>query len=291
MMGSIYEIARFHSNRGGVVFMIEPIRSMQNPQVKQWASLSSKKGRERLGLYLLEGVHLVAEAVMSGVEVRSIIYVPGDAAVEQLHRLLQEQNPFMPDDQWFAVSREIMEKISDTATPQGIAAIIPIRHVSIETISDLKGNLFVAMEAVQDPGNVGTIIRSADAAGAAAVFIGAGCADLYHPKTIRAAMGSTFHLPVIPCDLPSALTALQNERIRCIATSPNAKQSGYKMDLSVGICLIVGNEGSGVSREILTLCDESVMIPMEGKAESLNVAAATSILLFEALRQRKLVKG
>jgi TrmH family RNA methyltransferase len=271
--------------------MIELIRSTQNPQVKQWASLSTKKGRERLGLYMIEGVHLVTEAILSGVAVRTILYVPGHAALEPLHQLLQERNRSIPDDQWIAISKEIMGKITDTATPQGIAAIIPIRDVPIEAISDLKGNLFVAMEAVQDPGNVGTIIRSADAAGAAAVFIGAGCADLYHPKTIRAAMGSTFHLPVVPCDLPSALTALQHEKIQCIATSPNAKQSCYEMDLSVGICFIVGNEGSGVSREILTMCNESVMIPMEGKAESLNVAAATSILLFEALRQRKLVEG
>lgn len=264
---------------------MEPIRSLQNSQVKAWSQLQTKKGRDASGTFLVEGAHLVGEALRSGFDIDAVIYVPGSPAAAET------EEAGVPGHLWVPVSEQVMEKVTDARTPQGVAAVVRMPDAANPARTEqLLGagiaGAIVAVDAIQDPGNLGTVIRSADAAGAAGVLLGRGTVDLYNPKTVRATMGSLFHLPVISCDLPEALPRLKASGVRVVATSLAATQSCYEAPLGGKVCLLLGNEGAGVSPEVQALADEAVIIPMQGAAESLNVAMAATVLLFEAMRQR-----
>jgi len=268
----------------------EPIRSLQNPQVKAWASLLGKKGRDEAGRFLVEGAHLVAEALRSGFEVTEVLYVPGSPAAEEVSAAADRARTAV----WVPVAEQVMEKVTDARTPQGVAAVVKQREMTLDEL--FQGSrpsarrAYVAVDAVQDPGNLGTILRSADAAGAQAVLIGAGTADVYNPKTIRSTMGSLFHIPFVACDLAEALRLAKAAGVRVVGTSLAATRSCYEAELGDAVCFLVGNEGAGVSPRLQALADDSVIIPMRGGAESLNVAMATTVLLYEALRQREYSK-
>jgi len=278
----------------------EPIRSVNNPRVKAWAALQQKKGRDETGLFLVEGAHLAAEALRSGFEVTEVLYVPGASAAEVVRSAAARAG--RGGVPWIAVSEAVMQKIADTRTPQGVAAVVRKREPDLDELLAAAGERFrtpnglaepwggpwVALDAVQDPGNLGTILRSADAAGAAGVLVGHGSADLYNPKTIRACMGSLFRVPAVYCDLREALPRLKAAGVKVFAAllSPSAR-SCYEADLAGPVCFVLGNEGAGVSPDAAALADEAVVIPMRGGAESLNVAMAATVLLFEALRRRE----
>ncbi|TLS53301.1 RNA methyltransferase [Paenibacillus antri] len=261
----------------------EPIRSLQNPQVKAWASLLSKKGRDEAGRFLVEGAHLVVEALRSGYDVAEVLYVPGSPAAAEAAAAAGRSTP-----DWIPVSEQVMAKVAEARTPQGVAAVVKQRTTTLDELLAAKGQgPFIAVDAVQDPGNLGTILRSADAAGARAVLLGVGTVDVYNPKTIRATMGALFHVPIVACDLAEALPRAKNAGVRVVGTSLEARRSCYEAPLGGDMCFLFGNEGAGVSPRLLALADETVIIPMRGEAESLNVAMAATVLLFEALRQRE----
>jgi TrmH family RNA methyltransferase len=269
--------------------MIETITSIHNSNVKRWYSLLTKKGRDLERAFLIEGVHLVHEAIKSGAPIHHILYVPDSPGAQQLHRLCEQPEPdsFHTQVSWIAVSDQVMGKITDTQVPQGVAAILPIGSWDRSDLLHKRPGFCIALDAVQDPGNVGTIIRAADASGASVVFLGIGCADLYNPKTIRSTMGSIFHLPIISCNLREVLPQLRAQSHRIIATTLQSQRVCYEVDLTGEICFILGNEGAGISNDLLDICDEQLLIPMHGRAESLNVAMAATVLLYEAVRQHR----
>ncbi|HZG76229.1 MAG TPA: RNA methyltransferase [Paenibacillus sp.] len=267
----------------------EPIRSLQNPQVKAWAALLGKKGRDEAGTFLVEGAHLVAEALRSDFRVSEVLYVPGSPAAAEVEAAIGGRA-----SDWMPVSEQVMEKVTDARTPQGVAAVVEQRNVALDELFAGNGRKLglgpiVALDAVQDPGNLGTILRSADAAGARAALLGVGTVDVYNPKTIRATMGSLFRVPFVACDLSEALARAKAAGVRVVGTSLDAKRSCYEAPLGGDVCFLFGNEGAGVSPQLLAMADEKVIIPMRGGAESLNVAMAATVLLFEALRQREYV--
>ncbi|MNI36959.1 23S rRNA (uridine(2479)-2'-O)-methyltransferase [compost metagenome] len=190
------------------------------------------------------------------------------------------------DIEWIAVSQGVLEKCSDTQTPQGIIAVVQKQPLAVQDMLTFSDDLVVVIDGIQDPGNLGTIIRSADAVGAHGVILGAGTVDLYNPKTIRSTMGSLFHLPIIEADLMELLPLAREKGIGLVTTSLQAKRSCYEADLTQPTWLIMGNEAKGVSAKVAELSDVQVIIPMQGQAESLNVAMAATVLLFEASRQR-----
>lgn len=265
----------------------ECIRSPHNPQVKEWAALATKKGRDRSGAFLVEGAHLVGEALRSECAVMQIIYVPGTAAEREVTAEWGRRSG--GDDAAVRrqpVTEEVMRKISDTGAPQGVAAVVRRRDVSGSELFRPAGRPLVAVDAVRDPGNAGTIIRAADAAGAAGALLGEGSVDMYNPKTVRATMGSLFHLPVLSCDLAVALPRARAAGFRVVAASLNASRHCFETDLTGPVCLLLGNEAEGISPELEAFADVAVTIPIVGRAESLNVAMAATVLLYEALRQR-----
>ncbi len=185
------------------------------------------------------------------------------------------------------VSREIIGKLSAAETPQGVLAVLKRRGKKLDQLALENPTLIVLVDGVQDPGNVGTIIRSADAAGAQGVILLKGTAGLYNPKTLRATMGSLFHIPVIETEsIGEAQRFAKTAGLRIIAGSPSAKQTIISCNLKAPAIIAVGSESGGCSEGLLSICDHIVKIPMPGLAESLNAAVAVSIMLYEAVRQR-----
>ncbi|KZE96392.1 RNA methyltransferase [Geobacillus stearothermophilus] len=241
------------------------IESPKNARVKQWKKLLTKKGRDETGLFLLEGFHLVEEAVKSRaplvelmVDERTAIPPGWDVSVPVV-----------------IVTEAVMKAISSTETPQGIAAVcrqLPAEFEGVKTA--------LLIDAVQDPGNLGTMIRTADAAGIDAVILGEGCADVYNPKVVRATQGSLFHLPVVKGDLAQWIARFKEQGIPVYGTALENAVDYRTVPPSSSFALLVGNEGSGVRREWLEMTTETIYIPIYGQAESLNVAVAAGILLY-----------
>lgn len=261
------------------------ITSVSNPRVKSWASLSEKKGRDKLGMFIVEGPHLVVGALNQAVIVpECVVYDRGKGIPEEVVAAAAER----PGIEWIAVSPEIMAKCTDTVQPQGIFAVLPKFTQLADRLLEATNSLVIVADGVQDPGNLGTIIRSADAVGATGVVLGRGCADLYNPKTVRSTMGSLFHLPIVETDLGEVLSAARERGVQLVSAALDAAASCYDMDYRASSWFIVGNEARGVSPEAEQYVTHRVRIPMRGGAESLNVAMASTILLYEALRQREL---
>ena len=262
------------------------ISSAANPRVKEWAKLLDRKYREREGKFLLEGVHLAKEALEAGWPLEAVAFDEGSDVMEQFA-------PYMEDGDgagapaWVPVSPEVIAKCSGTETPQPIFAVALKRPPKRDALFADSRALVAVLDGVQDPGNVGTIVRSAAACGASAVVLGKGTADLYNPKTIRATMGALFHVPVLEADLSELLPEARRHGASIAGTSLQSSRSCYDYDFrGRGVWLVFGNEGSGMSARVSELVDDNLIIPMSGRAESLNVAMAATVLLFEAQRQR-----
>ncbi|MBD2844365.1 RNA methyltransferase [Paenibacillus sp. IB182496] len=256
------------------------LTSVHNPRVKQWAALLDKKGRAKQGQFLAEGVHLVQEALLSGAAVDCVVYDAERGVPHELEPLQAGSSA-----QWIAATEPILAKCTGTDTPPRVFAVVAMPHLRPEQLYGAERPV-VVLDAVADPGNVGTIIRAADAAGAAGVVLGSGCADPYNPKTVRSTMGSLLHLPVIKAPLPELLGEARRRGARLVGTALDAERDCYAADWTGPVWLVLGSESRGMSPEVRELVDESVLIPIEGRAESLNVAMAGTILLYEALRQR-----
>lgn len=253
------------TNKG--VRSVKYIHSANNPQVKQWKRLLTKKERDKTKTFLVEGFHLVEEALSS-------------SGIEEI--VISENTGLPPswnygDIPVTMVTKDIFQSLSDTETPQGVIAIC--RQPEFHS-DQLDGDKYLLIDAVQDPGNLGTMIRTADAAGVDAVIIGDGSVDIYNPKVLRSAQGSHFHLPIVRGNLSDWISKLRKKEIPVYGTAlENAKE--YTEIKTVGkYALIVGNEGSGVRKTILTETTDNLYIPIYGKSESLNVAIATGILLY-----------
>ncbi|MBY0124029.1 RNA methyltransferase [Bacillus sp. S/N-304-OC-R1] len=243
------------------------IHSANNPQVKQWKKLLTKKERDKTGTFLVEGFHLAEEALLSG----------------RILEIIISENTGLPpawdygDIPLTMVTKEIILDLSDTETPQGIIAVCSHPEFNLE---EIEGTKYLLVDAVQDPGNLGTMIRTADAAGVDAIIVGDGSVDIYNPKVIRSAQGSHFHLPIIRGDLSQWIKKLKDKGISVYGTALENAQEYTKVESNGQFALIVGNEGSGVRKSILSETTANLYIPIYGKSESLNVGIATGILLY-----------
>jgi len=242
------------------------IQSVQNDRVKQWKKLHTKKGREKTGLYMVEGEHLVEEAVKEKERVTEII-------ISQT-----VQSPIVQhikDIPIYLVSEEVAKSLSDTETSQKIFAICKQIEVPIQ-----DDNQLLLVDSIQDPGNLGTIIRTADAAGIGGIILGDGTVDLYNSKVLRSAQGSHFHIPIVKGNLEKWIQRLKEKGIPVYGT---ALQNGKRLNevkKTNPFAIIVGNEGNGIQGKLLELTTENVYIPIYGKSESLNVAVAAGIVLY-----------
>lgn len=242
------------------------IQSTNNTYIKQLNKLWTKKERDKTGLYLLEGFHLVEESLRYK-EVISELLLSEEAVIPARWNTDNLQVTM--------ISPEVAEKLSETKNSQGVFAVCQKKEEAVLP----EGKAFLLLDAVQDPGNIGTMIRTAEAAGLDAVVLGKGSGDLYNPKVLRSAQGSHFHIPVLQLDVKQAIEELQSRGIPVYGTAFEGA-SDYRNEKPGPFALLVGNEGSGVQVELLKETTKNLYIPIFGKSESLNVAVAAGILLY-----------
>lgn len=248
------------------------IESTRNERVKRAKALANRKGRAEQGLHFLEGEKLVREAIISGATF-------GDAFVEEGHELM-EAVLTGSGAMVYTVKRAVMESLTLTDTPQWVCATV---HTPDAPLPEFyPAGLIVALDRVQDPGNLGTILRTADAMGACGLLLGEGCADPYAPKPLRAAMGSIYHLPVWQGDLGKELGRLRTQGYVCVCG--HLKGGDSLPEPGERCALIIGNEGSGVSEAVASQCHR-YRLPMYGFAESLNASVAAGILIYELAKR------
>ena len=272
------------------------VTSRQNPTVKRLCALLDKKARRRERAFRFDGIKLLCEAVQKGVEIELIaLCESADASVKNKVISLVESG-FVGEDTILYVSEQVFEKISEESSPEGVitvAKFISLKHKTLENAEDyiLSGSerLLIA-ESLRDPGNLGTVIRSSAALGIDRLIVTDDCADLYNPKTVRAAMGGLFTLNVdiVKCEeLPALITRLRSlgRKIYATALTENAKKIG-SFSLSAGDAFVIGNEGHGLSRAVIDASDEVALIPMTEGSESLNAAAAAAICIWETVRSK-----
>ena len=265
------------------------IQSSQNNTIKDIKALHLKKNRDEQSLYFVEGIRFVSDALDNG---QTIVKVVVSEKLENLNggKELLERVTALCDD-CSLVSEKLFKEISDTQTPQGILAVLEKRNFEIQTVIE-QGNSVVILDSLQDPGNVGTIIRTADAAGVSAVFLTKGCVDIYSPKVLRSTMGSIFHIPIFEGQLINeAIGLVKKSGYKVIASHLEGQNNYYDEELTVKCAIIVGNEANGISDETAEKADRLVKIPMPGKAESLNASVAASIMIYEIVRQKNSVQA
>lgn len=257
------------------------ISSTDNAKIKDIIKLKAKKRfRDEAGLFISEGEtsvmeippELIDEIFVSDGYAGNIPDIPGKPV---------------------EVSPKVFEKMSDTVSPQGILATVKKKEIGTEEILNTENNRPVLfLERLQDPGNLGTIVRMAEAAGVAGIIMSSDTADIYNPKTVRATMGSLYRVPFSYCaDIIEELEKAKKAGIKVYATTPYDAKDLYKCDYTKKSAFIIGNESAGVSDAVVAVADERVKIPMEGKVESLNAAIAATLICFEARRQRMVSGG
>lgn len=251
---------------------MEQITSRANPLMVHLRKLgASHSYRNKTGEYLGDSGKLLGEALRWGAELTAVVCTPG-TALPQLP----------PDVRAVEVPEGLMAYISPIKTPQGV--LFSARRPASSLPDELAGRRYLALEGVQDPGNVGTILRTADAFDADGLFLLAGCADLYSPKTLRASMGAAFRRPVWSCTLEELRVLLDRAGLPLIGTALRADTvDARQADLSRAV-LLIGSEGRGLSQDALAACDQTVRIPMSERCESLNAAVAAAIVLWEGWR-------
>ncbi|MHC1720642.1 MAG: TrmH family RNA methyltransferase [Clostridiaceae bacterium] len=258
---------------------MELISSRENPVIRDTKKLKEKKHREGRKQFLVEGLRFVSEAAESGFEI-SAIFLSEDMAGKW--ESMGIKNKINAGTKIYKLAGRLFKDISFTENPQGIAAVVHFRRLEAER----QEGFYVLADKIQDPGNLGTIIRSAHASKALGVIITKGTVDVYNDKTLRSTMGSIFHVPVIEDEDLSYLDRLRASGFKLIASSLDTQNNFFQADLCGNVIIAVGNEGAGLSSDIMDKADILVQIPMPGGAESLNVSAAASIMMFEVVRQR-----
>ena len=269
--------------------MIEEITSAVNPLIKMAISLKQKKHRTEMGLFAIEGVRFAEEAITSEWETRHCLYTQkaaNDARIKLVLEALEGRKCRLSQ-----VSDPVYDRISDTEHPQGIMVIVKRKNYCLtDLLASRQAPFLVILDCVQDPGNVGTIIRTADAAGCSGIILTSGCADLFSGKGLRSSMGSIFHLPVVTgVETENVLSFFANHNISTAAACLDTPLLHWDAVLTGSLAIVFGNEGSGLSNEWLVNVNSKLRIPIYGKAESLNVASAAAVFLYEAARQRRRV--
>ena len=250
------------------------ITSTSNPLIKQARALRQKKARNESGLFLVEGIHHVGEVVEAGWEVETILYSSGVLTSPFAHELITRFS-FKPQP----VTAQVMEALADKENPQGIIAIVRQRKSQLKDVKPFQKA--VALVSPQDPGNVGTILRTLDAVGVDTLFLLDGGVELYHPSVIRASMGTLFWKSIIQTSFNDFLGWAHEGKYQIIGTSAKADVGYDTLVPQLPWILLLGNEQKGLSQEQSTACDVTISLPMQGRVSSLNLAVAAGVLLYQ----------
>lgn len=256
------------------------ITSTSNPQVKRLLQLQKKsKVRDEENVFVVEGLRMFAEVPAERVEK---VYISESLYNKKKLELNLQDLPYE------VLSDNVFSHVSDTKTPQGIMCIVKRKKYDLNELLKVNNPHFMVLDNLQDPGNMGTIVRTAEGAGVDAVFMSKDCVDIYNPKTIRSTMGSIYRMPFIYIeDIPELLNQFRKNGVKSYAAHLDGKNAYDKEDYKTGTAILIGNEGNGLRDEVTENADILVRIPMQGQVESLNAAIAASVLMFEVFRQRR----
>ena len=265
--------------------MFKILTSAQNPKIKELTRLKERRERDATGLFLIEGYREIQRAALGGIEFDSLFICKELFLGSNEPQLIEEVATTT-----FALPPHLFEKISYRDRPDGLIAIARQMKKKLSDLPLKKSPLYIVAEAIEKPGNLGTILRSADGVGADGVIVCDRCTDIYNPNVVRASVGTLFTLPVVEAEGSETLQWLKQRNIQIVAATPSAELEYTAADLVGPIAIAVGTEQLGLSKKWLDLADISVRIPMLGTADSLNVATATTLILYEVLRQRRLLR-
>jgi len=259
------------------------ITSVANPRVKQVVQWQTKaKERKKDNIFLAEGIKMYEEAPEDAV--REVYVIEETLKKMQQDIFLREK---LQRTRYETVSAEVFQKMSDTQTPQGILTVLKRPEYQLKELLKVENPLFVILEDLQDPGNLGTILRTGEGAGVTAVIMSRNTVDIFNPKTIRATMGSIYRVPFVYVDdIKDAIKSLHNANIKTYAAHLKGDNYYDSFSFQEGTAFLIGNEGSGLKKETADMASAYLKIPMEGQVESLNAAIATALLMYEAHRQR-----
>lgn len=265
------------------------IRSTDNRIIIEAAKLAAKKHRDLQSCYIVEGPNVIREAMAQSLNMQSLFFIESEALpVSRLAELVDlKQQVDQMRIKTYEVSAEVFSKIAQTDTSQGVLGIVEKKTYTEETFFQNRLSNVLVLDRVQDPGNIGTLLRTAEAAGLSGVLLLKGCGDVYAPKTVRAAAGTLFRLPLLFAATPVEAIALLRKHNKIIYVAA-AQAETYYFDclLSENAAIVIGNEGNGAAEEWIQKADCLIKIPMEEQAESLNAALAGGIIMYEARRQR-----
>lgn len=253
------------------------ITSTSNSRIKNVIKcMKSSKERKKQDVFLVEGIRMFSE-IPSGIHVETFV-------TEDFY---EKHQALFTDIVYEFVSEHVLEAITDTKTPQGIVSIVKRQHFTVEEVCRGENPLIIALENLQDPGNLGTIIRTAEGAGVAGILMSRDTVDIYNPKVVRATMGSIFRIPFCYVEnLTETIADLNRQKFLTFSAHLQGK-SFYDYDYQKATIFCIGNEGSGLSKELADTTIYKIKIPMMGQVESLNAATASTVLMYEAMRQRK----
>jgi len=250
------------------------IDSTSNKIVKHTKKLLERSGRKEFGQFIIEGRRLVNDAILAGADIEYILTEQGVEAIES------------SDITCFTLSQKAFDALKTTVNSQGIIAVVNAEKGKDFTPSDNERCLYIYLDGISDPGNMGTIIRTADACGADGIVLSNNCVDIYNPKVVRSTMASIFNVPIYFDDSSRRVVhKMKDAGIKIVSGSLDASKSLFDMDLKGKCAIVIGNEANGITDEILSMSSELVKIPILGKAESLNAAVACAVMVYERLRQ------
>jgi RNA methyltransferase, TrmH family len=260
------------------------ISSRSNPSIKDIRALRDRKRRETTGLFFVEGIRIVVEAVASGAEVLEIVVAPqllrSDVAGEAVERAESSGARVLE------VSDDVFRTLSAKEGPQGIGAVARQRWLRLDDVDPEADLCWIALDGIQDPGNLGTILRTSDAIGGAGIILMGATADPYDPRALRASMGSVFSQRLIRATFEEVVGWCRNRNVSLVGTSDRGDRDFGEASYSTPVALLMGSEREGLTPEQLAACDEVVRIPMRGSADSLNVAVAAGVVLYQIASQR-----
>jgi len=265
------------------------ITSLSNKKIKEAIFVKKKHADYKYNAFFIEGERVLEMALASGVILKRVFYT--DEFVSKGNRKSLVKSVTTGDVEVLEISTKVMRSISDTETPQGIAAIASLRKYELEDLKESENPVLLICDRVKEPGNLGSIIRSSDAFGADAVMIVPGTCNPFSPKVIRASAGSIFNIPLIFVPGEKLIPWMKARQLRLLVTDPYGGESIFHIDFTLPFALVLGEEAGGVSKFFKEKADLFIHIPLKGRADSLNVSISAAIILYEAQKQRSKVSG
>ena len=268
---------------------MQGISSKDNEFIKHVKKLKDKKYRDLNNEYIIEGIKIIEEAINENANIKQVVICDDCEKTSNIPKDLMYE---IAKQECIYVTSKLFESLTDVTNPQGILAIVEKNTVKSQIAGneeqeiDYNQDIIVALDDIQDPGNLGTILRTVDSIGLNQILVSKGTADSYNPKVVRSTMGAIFRVKIIECeDLEKTLKEIKKHKFEIVVTSLQTKNSIYDIDYKKKV-IVIGNEANGVEENIQKLADKKVKIPMLGKTESLNASVATGIILYEYVRQK-----